>query len=115
MAELYTDPSTGGTYDITTGDLLGTAVDSNGDPIGGGGGGASMTANTGRNDSNSVFGSGLVGDIRTLTGGASDILTALNSGNKKPAAKASKLPSWIPIAAVGAVVLVLGIALIGRK
>lgn len=41
-----------------------------------------LPASTGKNDSSSVWGSGWVSGISTLTNSAGGILTALNGGNK---------------------------------
>jgi LPXTG-motif cell wall-anchored protein len=70
-----------------------------------------VPASTGKNDSSSVWGSGVLSGLDSLTKSAGNILTGLK-GNAKP--KTSATPSWIYLAA-GGVVLLLVVGLLFRK
>jgi len=100
---LSVDRITGNIFDTSTGDIVGTT-----------GPGINVGGNSGRNDPNSVWGSGLVTDISALGNTSANIFRAIN-GQPQPTKKASSsTPSWLPLALIGGLLLVAMIVL-GRR
>jgi len=69
------------------------------------------TGGAGSNDPSSPW-TGLVSGVSTLGNTAGNILKGLNG---QPAKKKSTLPSWLPIAAIAGVALLVIVLLMGRK
>jgi len=111
MPELFTDPNSGTSFDISTGDAVGQSVDANGDPIGQSS--YNLTASTGRNDPNSILNSGTLNAVTSLTNNATSILGAL-SGQKKTTKAATKT-NWLPFALAGGAILLVFMFVVARK
>jgi hypothetical protein len=70
----------------------------------------SLPASTGKNDSSSVWGSGILGGLDSVTKSAGNIIGSLKGTNKKTTAT----PSWIYLAA-GGLVLLLVVGVLFRR
>jgi hypothetical protein len=81
-----------------------------------------VTGNTGKNDSSSIWGSGLLSSLGTLGNTAGNIIGALNGKSPATTAKpgtatttTSSMSKYLPWAIGGIVVVVLMVVLLRRK
>ncbi len=87
--------------DYTNGDTSNNAVDDF----------LNLPASTGKNDSSSVWGSGLLSGLGSLSTGAANVLTAIKGQPKK---KATAIPAWAYLA-IGGVALLLFVGVLFRS